>query len=128
MNNKLNSFRYTRTIGALVLGTIFALGAGSYYCPWGERDEGPCGRWSVYTPPGYCYLGECLHNLRCHWISSGNGPYLYCAERSIACVAVLDEYGPDQNGNRCTIYLGRITVPCDQPSATRIYATIACPE
>lgn len=128
MNNNLKPFRHMRTIGALVLCAICGLGAGSYYCPWGELDEGPCGRWSLYSPPGYCYQGECLHNLRCRWIGSGNGPYLYCTERSVDCVAILDKYGPDLNGNPCKIYLGKDTVECSQPSATRIAATIACPE
>ncbi len=133
MKNANNTGRFPRLIGAVTFGVLFGVGvssnltSASYFCPWGEETGEKCGSWTIIHSPGHCYYGDCRRHQRCRYFQFGNGPLLDCGETQTACEARLSHYGPNANGVPCAVYLGTTTVPCDQPSASKIQYSIGCP-
>ena len=73
-----------RTASAVGISALAVLNAAATWCPYKIEDRGKCGTWSLYHPPGYCYLGECGRKQVCGNVPSGNGPLLFCQETSVS--------------------------------------------
>lgn len=106
----------------VVTAAVLTMGA---YCPWNESTLGPCGRWTIIAPPGYCYVGERLPNGVCTSKSGGNGAYLHCQTATEPCVAYLREYAPS-NDLPCARYTGTLVVSCGG-DRTKVSAVVLCP-
>lgn len=114
------------TSAVVATSALIAL-TGAMFCPYAIRDDGACGTWSAWVPPGWCYSGECVHTLHCRTVEwyEGNGPYLYCAESNNAadCSATLEVWGPPD----CTDPQPSETILCSPPTTTRLYL-VTCPD
>jgi hypothetical protein len=128
MNADPQRFGLIKIVSVVVISALVVLvNVAGTWCPYEILDRGKCGTWSLYHPPGYCYVGECGKKQVCGNVLSGNGPLLYCQETSVSCEASLRVYGPDSNGNPCKIYLGIQSQPCEPSITTGIGSSITCP-
>jgi hypothetical protein len=114
--------QYT-VIGVSLIMISFTALAQVSWCPWKVKNHGSCGSWSVINPPGYCTTGSCRDKTTCETVKFGNGPYLGCGEDSVACTALLTEYGPPA----CSVFIRTYTITCAPSTTQRVYATMACP-
>lgn len=117
----------TKITSATIAATFIVVTlTGMTYCPYSDQDNGLCGMWSAWVPPGWCYSGECIRSVTCRTIEpyEGNGMYLYCTNGTVACTATLAVLGPPN----CSTPQPNQTVPCSPPTTTAQVAVVLCPD